>query len=566
MFTDTNLPLDFTYCLCYGEYVDPSDKSAPLICRSCEKLSHRHCTCYVGPDHDFECFLCQVQVLDPFNAVVEFLWYGRMGNKHEILKISAPQFDKWLAQNRDVYVVSLPLSKNKLVHEWPKTFELRINNELVHVVKAPNWGHTRRDNPIKVTYAMHTGDNMLELSSTTYDDPVSFFLIVIMVSKRISVERIIETIKKRRTITVFESKRRILEFLNTHFEDDDVICVKNNRVELNCPLTLDRIELPTRGKLCKHIQCFDLSAYLQVMQNMSTFNKRWKCPECPLTVKPMDLVIDGYMLEILKSTPQGASTVELNETGDYRVVNCSSMCKYVKGPAELGKTKNRDCATIQGDSSTFNNDHVSSDSGIGELHTHFGSKRSGTDDVFVKVEGGINVGYIINSDMSDLFSANTSTECTPKELLICLESSDGEEYSKNGAQRRVESQQPTCDKRDENLCDAFSQANSNALGKYASEVASGNKSSRGQLQAYGCPKSTLSQRLSNLPQIAGDAHITKSIKRITTDTYASQSFMPVSPSTGSAVTAKTCEHPALMKRSKQKTALDISALRFGFFR
>lgn len=48
------------------------------------------------------------------------------------------------------------------------------------------------------------------------------------------------------------------------------------KVFLKCPITCKRITLPARGHDCKHIQCFDLEAYLQI--NCERGN--WRCPVC----------------------------------------------------------------------------------------------------------------------------------------------------------------------------------------------------------------------------------------------------------------------------------------------
>ncbi|KAK1442892.1 zinc finger miz domain-containing protein [Babesia gibsoni] len=320
--------INFTYCICEGTYFNESDRRAPLICKSCEKASHRSCTCYEGPDSEFECSLCRVQRLDPFNSVFKFLWYGRVGNSRTAFKVTIDYLEKWTSTNKDVYVVSLPLHKTKLMHEWPKTFELKINNEIVHIVREPNCDHPRRDNPIKVTYAMRSGDNIVELYTTTYGETGPLFFLVFMVSKRVTIERMVETIKKKRTIPLRLCKERIIDLVNNlnDEDDDDVICMEEtNEIELNCPITLDRMELPARGRKCRHLQCFDLKGYLHVMQNTAVFNTRWKCPECELILKPIDLVIDGYVLNIIKNTSKDVSTVKIDREANYEVVKRETM-------------------------------------------------------------------------------------------------------------------------------------------------------------------------------------------------------------------------------------------------
>ena len=48
------------------------------------------------------------------------------------------------------------------------------------------------------------------------------------------------------------------------------------RVSLKCPISGKRMALPARGQECKHLQCFDLEAYLRLNGDRGS----WKCPIC----------------------------------------------------------------------------------------------------------------------------------------------------------------------------------------------------------------------------------------------------------------------------------------------
>jgi len=47
------------------------------------------------------------------------------------------------------------------------------------------------------------------------------------------------------------------------------------KISLKCPITKSRIRLPARGHECKHVQCFDLEAYLMINSERGS----WRCPE-----------------------------------------------------------------------------------------------------------------------------------------------------------------------------------------------------------------------------------------------------------------------------------------------
>jgi hypothetical protein len=62
------------------------------------------------------------------------------------------------------------------------------------------------------------------------------------------------------------------------------------------PLSHARITVPARGINCKHLQCFDLSTYLQLNKNSPKFN----CPVCSKPTPYEELVIDSYFDKFLK--------------------------------------------------------------------------------------------------------------------------------------------------------------------------------------------------------------------------------------------------------------------------
>ncbi|KAK2198004.1 bifunctional Zinc finger [Babesia duncani] len=337
---------EFSYCICGNTNTSSNANVNPLTCVTCERKSHRSCVMYTDDDSDFECMLCKVQLLDPFNVVVDFLWYQVLGNTSVIFEIDSDDLEKLKSKEFDVYMVSIPLIKPKLVHEWPRTFEMRINNNIVHAVKEPNWDRKRRDNPIKITYALSSksgGVNFVEICSTTFGDDGPLYLVIAMVSKQITIQRMVDDIQKKCSISYEDGLKRVVGIVSCSLNDDEIECLETrHKIELNCPITLDRINIPTRGKYCAHLQCYDLEGFLQVMQNTSNFNVRWRCPECHLIVKPYDLVVDGYFKHILDQVPRSISSVELDKEGKYRsIINGYSgpIIKELNSPSNQPKKK-----------------------------------------------------------------------------------------------------------------------------------------------------------------------------------------------------------------------------------
>ncbi|KAK4473613.1 hypothetical protein MN116_002965 [Schistosoma mekongi] len=80
-------------------------------------------------------------------------------------------------------------------------------------------------------------------------------------------------------------------------EDDDLVMPNTLPVHLLCPLSKCRIEVPVRGRNCRHVQCYDATTYLIINERKPT----WNCPVCDGKAAYEDLIVDGLFLEILNS-------------------------------------------------------------------------------------------------------------------------------------------------------------------------------------------------------------------------------------------------------------------------
>eukprot|EP00927_Polykrikos_kofoidii_P011533 TRINITY_DN14910_c0_g1_i1.p1 TRINITY_DN14910_c0_g1~~TRINITY_DN14910_c0_g1_i1.p1 ORF type:complete len:536 (-),score=105.44 TRINITY_DN14910_c0_g1_i1:96-1703(-) len=94
----------------------------------------------------------------------------------------------------------------------------------------------------------------------------------------------------------------------------------SDRCRLTCPITLTRIKTPVRGHRCRHLQCYDLRAYVISNLRMGAFNKRWRCPVCNLHTRPPgDLFIDTHLLQVLTHTETDEAEIAFNRSGNWSV-------------------------------------------------------------------------------------------------------------------------------------------------------------------------------------------------------------------------------------------------------
>jgi len=126
---------------------------------------------------------------------------------------------------------------------------------------------------------------------------------------------ILETYKTASLVPAAQTKARLHQSLVSHTEAK----LDSIDISLVCPLTRSRMGTPVRGRNCTHIHCFDGEAYLQLMWEKHV--EKWKCPICKCLAPLSELVVDGYIMEILEAVPGDVKSVEFT----------SDQCWQIKG-------------------------------------------------------------------------------------------------------------------------------------------------------------------------------------------------------------------------------------------
>eukprot|EP00927_Polykrikos_kofoidii_P030456 TRINITY_DN26178_c0_g1_i1.p1 TRINITY_DN26178_c0_g1~~TRINITY_DN26178_c0_g1_i1.p1 ORF type:complete len:991 (-),score=178.51 TRINITY_DN26178_c0_g1_i1:76-3024(-) len=105
-------------------------------------------------------------------------------------------------------------------------------------------------------------------------------------------------------------KERVVQILHAQSkeDEDDVELLDDGSplagrvMKLSCPLTVCRIKTAAVGRWCRHVQCFDLSAYLATARRQTSMASRWTCPVCARPTLPVDLTLDPYAQAILEDS------------------------------------------------------------------------------------------------------------------------------------------------------------------------------------------------------------------------------------------------------------------------
>ncbi|KAH7648835.1 hypothetical protein FG379_002305 [Cryptosporidium bovis] len=309
----------------------------------------------------FICPFCRFIALDPYNSDIKPLFFTTVYSytaihnihpKHGNLNFSnsshLPQFtskfvfspktvfgDGFSSEilNRDGLIIyCLRLDRIDLNHEFPRLLSVRANNKVVQNIESPSYDHIRRDCPIDLK-GFIVSNNLISktnlnitfntLNAFFREDsvgkqclsiPTAPFIIGVFHTKSLTSEEIINSLILERSLSFNISKahfRNIIEneFYSNNFEQqidedspDDIVCLnKDQSLNVLCPLTMDIIELPARGYFCKHINCFDLKAFIQINSTIKAFNTRWKCPYCYQIIRPSMLIIDNFVKSLISN-------------------------------------------------------------------------------------------------------------------------------------------------------------------------------------------------------------------------------------------------------------------------
>ena len=106
-------------------------------------------------------------------------------------------------------------------------------------------------------------------------------------------------------------------FVTTGTEDDDVIAV-GTRIKLICPISLKRIHTPARTVTCHHLECFDLSTFIDL--NVGRNSQEWSCPVCDSPADAEKLCIDPWTTLVLKWLSPDQEEIDVQPDGSYNTV------------------------------------------------------------------------------------------------------------------------------------------------------------------------------------------------------------------------------------------------------
>lgn len=223
---------------------------------------------------------------------------------------------------------------------WPASVQVSANSTPLEIDRGEN-KNTHR--PLYLKQVCQPGRNTIQITVSTC---CCSHLFVLQLVHRPSVRHVLHTLLRRNLLPADHAVAKIKRsFAQGHIQspqpnpatglvdkDSAMDQQQSLKVFLKCPITLKRITLPARGHDCKHIQCFDLEAYLQI--NCERGN--WRCPVCNKPALTEGLEIDQYMWAILNTltTQQDTEEVMVDAQANWKAIKPMSINGIKQEPTD----------------------------------------------------------------------------------------------------------------------------------------------------------------------------------------------------------------------------------------
>jgi len=239
------------------------------------------------------CPLCRLRTMDPFHETTEMVhhWLPYPGGG---VTCSVQRPD--VLSPGEGFFLRMVKIHGRSEQVWPRTLVLKVNGVVALQVTAPE-GQPRRDLPYSLQ--LSPGENSLEVRSSDGAERMSYALAVVRTQER-SVEALQQQV---RSLDRSEALIKLAAMLAPGDQEEVTCSLTEMPLHSICPLTLERLRVPARGRDCPHLQCFELEAFLRTAAQTGAFNKRWMCPVCSRRVLPDSLVREEFVASLLPTLP-----------------------------------------------------------------------------------------------------------------------------------------------------------------------------------------------------------------------------------------------------------------------
>jgi MIZ/SP-RING zinc finger len=231
-------------------------------------------------------------------------------------------------------------------NHWPDVVYIHVNNTEIYRVQ------NSKQLPLPIDSHLKDGVNDIRLNILQTSEQRAkniTYAVAIEIIQVKSPENFRSMVKR---LSAQESRQQIQNRLSLSNKNDDDLMIVDNfvSIDLRDPFTAQVFEVPVRGLLCTHKECFDLATFLQTLSTKPLAGKRAiyiRCPICRQDARPSFLVIDEFLVEVRAALSQQQT---LETTKALRVKSDGSWEAVVELESDTKTaSRKRDRASFEAD-------------------------------------------------------------------------------------------------------------------------------------------------------------------------------------------------------------------------
>ncbi|KAI1462696.1 hypothetical protein F4805DRAFT_6157 [Annulohypoxylon moriforme] len=199
---------------------------------------------------------------------------------------------------------------------WPEHIFIELNHQTLGIMRK---SHHSKDLPAEASQNVVKGDNVICLTvpEHTHIPSGKKLLIAVEQVEVLSHSDVLDMVKSHGNLQSHITRDIIKTRLSSNYGDDDELAMVDDlSIDITDPFSRMIFNVPVRGKMCTHLECFDLETWLNTRLGKKSFCQcghpsgcpncprepsfvdKWRCPLCDGDARPFSLRIDGFLVEV----------------------------------------------------------------------------------------------------------------------------------------------------------------------------------------------------------------------------------------------------------------------------
>lgn len=247
---------------------------------------------------------------------------------------------------------------------WPSVLYIFVNDVELFVRRKM---HNGKDLPLDITDYLQEGVNTvsIHLIRSAAESKDAFYVAGVEV---LEIAGYSHVRRLGRLLPPPESRAQIQQRLTSRAEDEELSIVNDDlTVNLVDPFMARIFDLPARGDRCAHQECFDRDTFLMTRASKSgigPMKDNWRCPICGEDVRPQNLIVDGFLVEVQEELRQtnrldDARAIQIRADGSWEL-KTDKDAQSIRQPEEHRHTTPATATATGGDGAKRKHSNITS--------------------------------------------------------------------------------------------------------------------------------------------------------------------------------------------------------------